>query len=188
VTEPQGPPKRRGPAETIEAARPAEAAPAPPVHPRPGPTTPLLLDFYALQEAKQTRVSPFFDALREGRLTTTRCPKDGVLLWPPRAVCPACHSEELEWTDLPRSGRLYAFSAVLMGAPLGMEADVPFVVGLVDLDGVAMRIFGRVVGAPWDACRIGERVEFEPFDLPDGRVFYRFRVVARAGPVAASRL
>jgi hypothetical protein len=124
-------------------------------------------------------VSRFFDALRERRLTTTRCPKDGVLLWPPRAVCPKCHSEELEWTDLPSSGRIYAFSAVLAGAPLGMEADVPFVVGLVDLDGVALRIFGRIVGAPWESCHVGEPVAFEPFDLPDGRIFYRFRVAPR---------
>jgi uncharacterized OB-fold protein len=184
VSEPERPPKRPRSAETIEAARPAEPAPVPPARPRSEPTTPLLLDFYSLQEAKQTRVSRFFDALREGRLTTTRCPKDGVLLWPPRAICPTCHSEELEWTDLPGSGRLYAFSAVLMGAPLGMEADVPFVVGLVDLDGVALRIFGRIVGAPWDACHVGERVEFEPFDLADGRVFYRFRVASGAVPAA----
>jgi uncharacterized OB-fold protein len=71
-----------------------------------------------------------------------------------------------------------------MGAPLGMEADVPFVVGLVDLDGVELRIFGRIVGAPWERCRIGDRVEFETFDLPDGRVFYRFRAAPGSGSTA----
>lgn len=136
---------------------------------------PFLLDFYPLESSNQTRLSAFFDHLRDGRLTTTRCPKDDLLTWPPRVVCPKCHAEELEWVDLPMTGTLYAFSAVLAGAPLGMEADVPFAVGLVDLDGRPLRLFGRIVGLGWDALKVGDRVRVEPFELPDGRLFYRFR-------------
>lgn len=138
---------------------------------------PFLLDLFPLESEKETRLSRFYVRLREGRLSTTRCPRDGGLLWPPRTVCPTCHQEDLEWVDLPESGRLYAFSAVLAGAPVGMEADVPFAVGLVDLDGVPLRIFGRVEGRPWNALRVGERVRAESYDIGDGRVFYRFRVV-----------
>lgn len=147
---------------------PAEGSPPPD---RP----PFLLDFYPLEEAGQTRLAPFYEALRAGRLTTTRCEKDGRIAWPPRVVCPHCHSDRLAWVDLPRSGTLYAFSAVLAGAPLGMEADVPFAVGLVDLDGVPLRMFSRLIGRPWSELAIGDPVAFEPFDLPDGRVYYRFR-------------
>ncbi len=136
---------------------------------------PFLLDFFPLEEANETRLARFFEGLREGRLLTTRCLKDGSLAWPPRTVCPKCHATALEWIDLPRSGRIYAFSAVLAGAPLGMEADVPFAVGLVDLDGAPLRLFGRIVGAPWERLAIDQPVTVEPFDLPDGRVFYRFR-------------
>jgi uncharacterized protein len=141
------------------------------------PAGPFLLDFYPLEDEKSTQLSQFFEALKTGRLTTTRCAKDG-LFWPPRLVCPKCHSSELEWTDLPRSGRIYAFSAVLAGPPMGMEADVPFVVGLVDLDGAPLRLFGRIVGAPWTECRIGQTVQVETFAIPDGRWFYRFRTTA----------
>jgi len=166
----EGEPKKR-PALTVEAS----ATPTPPKKPaaetdRP----PILLDFFPLEDAKQTRLARFFDALRTGKLTTTRCPKDG-LLWPPRVACPHCHATELDWVDLPTRGHVYAFSAVLAGAPLGMEADVPFVVGLVDLDGVTLRLFGRIEGKPWTECRVGMPVAFETFDRPDGRVFYRFR-------------
>ena len=73
------------------------------------------------------------------------------------------------------SGTIYAFSAVLVGAPMGMESDVPFAVGLVDLEGGNLRLFGRIVGRGWDQLAIGDPVSVEPFDLPDGRVFYRFR-------------
>lgn len=171
------------PTRTKRRTAPVTVAPPRSDPPAPPPSTlsaPLLLDFYPLQTETQTRISTFFARLREKRLTTTRCRRDGVLLWPPRAVCPRCHTEELDWVDLPTSGRLYAFSAVLAGAPLGMEADVPFVVGLVDLDGAPLRLFGRIVGVRWEDCRIGDRVTFESFELPDGRVFYRFRHVPEA--------
>jgi len=157
------------PPRTVPAVRPeAGAAPAPP----------FLLDFLPREGEGESRLSRFFARLREGRLSTTRCRRDGTLAWPPRVVCPSCHTAELDWVDLPESGRLYAFSAVLGGAPLGMEADVPFAVGLVDLDGVPLRLFGRIVGRPWNELSVGDHVAVEPYASPDGRVFYRFR----AGP------
>jgi uncharacterized protein len=143
--------------------------------PRTEAKRPFLLDFFPLEGPESTRISRFYVRLREGRLSTVRCPQDAEIFWPPRTACPKCHTEELEWVDLPESGRLYAFSAVLGGAPLGMEGEVPFAVGLVDLDGAPLRLFGRIVGKPWSELRIGERVSVEPFDLADGRVFYRFR-------------
>ncbi len=144
---------------------------------RPVEKVPYLLDYYPLEEARFTSLSAFFEALRVGRWTTTRCGKDG-LLWPPRLVCPKCHTAALEWVDLPTEGYLYAFSAMLAAAPLGMESDLPFVVGLVDLEGVPLRIYGRIVGTPWMECRVGQRVRVEPYEIPDGRVFYRFRTVS----------
>ena len=168
--------ERRSPAAVAVPAPRSEPALSSSEAPRrPAEKRPYLLDFFPLETEKETRLVRFFDRLRAGRLSTTRCPKDGELLWPPRTACPRCHSEELEWVDLPETGRLYAFSAVLAGAPLGMEAEVPFAVGLVDLDGVPLRLFGRIDGRPWNELRIGEAVRVEPYDIGDGRVFYRFR-------------
>lgn len=160
----------------------ASAEPASPVGPITRPKArekpPFLLDFFPLETENDTRLSRFYERLREGRLSTTRCPADGRLSWPPRTACPQCHSERLDWVDLPEGGRLYAFSAVLTGAPLGMEDEVPFAVGLVDLDGVPLRLFGRIEGKPWNELHIGQKVRAEAYDVGDGRVFYRFRVDA----------
>jgi len=79
--------------------------------------------------------------------------------------------------DLPGRGTIYAFSAVLGGAPLGMEDEVPFAVGLVDLEGASLRLFGRIEGRPWTELTIGQSVRVEPYDIGDGRYFYRFRAV-----------
>ena len=163
------------------------ALPAPPASgpkaPRDGEgrtasAPPFLLDFFPLEGPEQTRLAAFYTALGEGRLITTRCRSDRTVHWPPRVVCPTCHRGELEWFDLPLEGTIYAFSTVLVGAPLGMEADVPFCVGLVDLDGAPLRLFTRIAGPAAPGATIGERVRFEPFRLADGRWFYRFRRAA----------
>jgi len=127
----------------------------PPEPRKPTEKRPFLLDFFPLETPDQTRLHRFYERLREGKVSTTRCPRDGELHWPPRTMCPRCRSEELEWVDLPETGHVYAFSAVLAGAPLGMEGEVPFAVGLVDLDGAPLRLFGRIEGRPWTELRIG---------------------------------
>ncbi len=152
---------------------------------RPREPPPFLLDFLPLEGSGDTRLSRFYDRLREGRLSTTRCRRDGEVHWPPRIVCPRCHGEDLEWIDLPPAGRLFAFSAVLGGAPLGLESEVPYAVGLVDLDGIDLRLFGRIEGRPWSELAIGDRVSVEPYEVGDGRVFYRFRAAPASGPAAA---
>lgn len=172
--------RRRTVADGTSASEPARAEPsAPPPHreaPRSKPT-PTAFDFFPQEEAQQTRVARFFDELRGGRFTTTRCRKDGELLWPPRVTCPHCHGEEMDWVPLPLTGTLYAFSALLAGAPLGMETELPIVMGLADLDGEPLRLFGRIVGTRWEQLRVGQAVRIEPYELGDGRVFYRFRAV-----------
>lgn len=173
------PPPRRAQSAT-ETRPPPTTAPATESAPTATPPLtyekrPFLLDFFPLETERETRLARFFARLREGRLSTTRCAKDGELLWPPRTACPKCHGEDLAWVDLPETGRLYAFSAVLAGAPLGMEDQVPFAVGLVDLDGVPLRIFGRIEGRSWNELVVGQTVRVEPFDIGDGRYFYRFR-------------
>jgi uncharacterized OB-fold protein len=167
-------PRRIVPVAPAASAEPVPPAAEPP--PRPVPKRPFLLDFFPLETADQTRLARFFERLREGRLSTTRCPRDGSVHWPPRTACPECHHEQLDWVDLPESGVIYAFSAVLGGAPLGMEEEVPFAVGLVDLSGSPLRLFGRIEGRPWTELRIGQKVRVEPYDVGDGRWFYRFRV------------
>ncbi len=136
---------------------------------------PFLLDFYPLEDPKQTRIHQFFTFLRQGRFTTTRCTKCRHLMFAPRVVCPACLSDALEWEDLPRTGRLYAFTSLVLGAPLTLEQDAPFPIGVVELDQVGLRIMTRIDDAQYQDLELGMPMEFKPVDLPDGRVHFRFR-------------
>lgn len=137
---------------------------------------PYLLDFYPLQGEEHTRIHPFFTHLKEGRLTTTRCKACGEVLWQPRVVCPHCNGEEMDWIDLPQEGELHAFTSVTVGAPMGMEDDLPFVVGIVKLRGTGLKVLARIDGASYEDLSIGQAVRLKVQPLEDGRVWFRFQV------------
>ena len=139
---------------------------------------PRLLDFYDLQSPQETRIHEFYDRLADGSLSTTECDDCGALHFPPRVVCPECTGEHLSYTSLPHEGTLFAFSVVRGSAPIGMAEDVPFVVGIVDLDGVDVRLSARIDGAEYDDLSIGDPVRLKIVDVvgptEEDRVFYRF--------------
>jgi len=134
---------------------------------------PFMLDFYPLQDEKNTKISQFFKDLKEGHLTTTKCQKCDKLLWPPRIVCPNCLTSELEWVDLGTQGELYAFTEIRLGAPLGFVQDVPFCIGIVRIGGLL--ISTRIDNAKYDQLKIGDKLTLKIIELEDGRVFYRFK-------------
>jgi len=133
---------------------------------------PYMLDFYPLQDEKSTRIGRFFQSLKEGKLTTTKCKNCGKLMWPPRIVCPECFSENLEWVDLGAEGELYAFTEMRLGAPLGFVEDAPFCIGLIKIGGLL--ISARIDEAKYEDLKIGDKAKLKIVELEDGRVFYRF--------------
>ena len=138
---------------------------------------PFILDFLPQEGEDQTRIHRFYENLREGRLTTTRCNACGEVLWQPRVVCPHCNSEDMAWTDLPGEGTVYAHTAMMLGAPLGFEGDVPFVIAIVRLDlggDREVHLFTRVDDTTYEDLSIGDTVWFKLVDCGDGRVFFRF--------------
>jgi len=115
-------------------------------------------DPYPLQGEKSTRLAPFYTALRQGRLVTTFCEKCGQRHWPPRVVCPGCLSGTLTWVELPRQGRIHAFTVQETGVPPGFPR--PLIFAVVDIDG--LRIFTRLVDTDPALVRRGLRVELHP--------------------------
>jgi len=95
---------------------------------------------------------PFWEALAQGRLITTRCTACGTLSFPPRNLCRECWSRNLEWVPLAPHGRLYSFTRVHV-VPGAFSADAPYAIGIVDLaDGVRLmcRMMGEVSAAHLD--------------------------------------
>ncbi|GGN09237.1 Zn-ribbon domain-containing OB-fold protein [Halarchaeum nitratireducens] len=139
---------------------------------------PRLFDFYEIQSEDETRIHEFYANLDDGSLTTTECADCGELHFPPRVVCPECTSDDLSYASLPHTGTLHAFSVMRAGAPIGKVDDLPFVVGIVDLDGVDVRLSARIDDAEYDDLTIGDPVTLKVVDIEGPadleRVFYRF--------------
>jgi uncharacterized OB-fold protein len=117
--------------------------------------------------------APFWAATREQRLVIQRCRDCDGFVWYPRACCPSCLSERLDWREVSGAGTVYSVS-VHYRAPSPELADgVPYAVALVDLD-EGPRFLTNVVGCSPEAVVIGDRVRVTWTPLPDGRHLAQF--------------
>ena len=91
----------------------------------------------------------FNQYLAEHKLMGTRCPACNATYLPPRAICPRCHGEALEWVELSGHGKLAAFTSIYVGPSAmvaeGYDRNNPYVAGIVELAEGAM-ISARILG------------------------------------------
>ena len=111
---------------------------------------------------------PFWDALDQGRLITTRCAGCATVGFPPRNLCRSCWGRELPWIPLTGRGTLYSFTRVHV-APGAFRGDTPYAIGIVDLaDGP--RLMCRMIGEVSTADLDGP-VEMVVLRYEDGPLF-----------------
>jgi uncharacterized OB-fold protein len=119
---------------------------------------------------------PYWDALKQHRLTLKRCQDCGKHHFYPRALCPHCHSDAHEWVDARGTGTIYSFTIARRPAGPAFKADTPYVVAVVELDEGA-RMMTNIVTADVDAVRIGQRVSVQYEDVTDEVTLPKFRLV-----------
>lgn len=120
------------------------------------------LDPFPLQSQNFTMVYPFFDALKEGRLTTTKCKSCGKMSYPPRILCPECYSKDLEWIDLPTKGKVLEF--LEMQDPMVPCFEAPLILAVIDLGGV-IKLSSRIVGVQMGELKEGDEVKLYVFPI-----------------------
>jgi uncharacterized OB-fold protein len=129
---------------------------------RPGVYPVMLNDPYADQSTQ-----PFWDAALEGRLIAPRCTNCGTFVLPPAPFCFACQHQEFEWVDLPGTGTIYSFTVVRHPLSPHLQAVVPYVSGVIELDGTqgaGARMIANIINCDPDTVRIGDRVRID-FEL-----------------------
>lgn len=101
-----------------------------------------------------TVVRPFsaaaFDQyIAEHKLMASRCTKCAGMYVPPRAICPKCQSEELEWVETSGKGKLAAFTVIWSGPTFmieqGFDRKNPYISGIVELE-EGTRVSARITG------------------------------------------
>jgi hypothetical protein len=99
---------------------------------------------------------PFWRACAEGRLTIQRCLACGERFFFPRAFCPACSGDRLEWIECSGRATLYSFTVVHRQAV--PDVPPPYVLALVDLE-EGPRMMTHVVDADPSALELGAALE-----------------------------
>lgn len=109
---------------------------------------------------------PYWTGAAEGRLRLRRCNDCGLVFHYPRALCPDCFAEDVDWIDAAGTGEVYTYSTAytMRGWP---EEDLPLVVGYVELDEGPRMV--TVVDAEPDEVEIGTavRATFVPTERGD---------------------
>jgi uncharacterized OB-fold protein len=111
---------------------------------------------------------PFWDATREQRFVLPWCAECDAAIWYPRAFCPRCHGDAIEWREDAGIGTVHAASVHFRPGPGRDADDGPYVVVLVDLD-AGVRLMSNVVDCEPTAVGVGMRVALAWEPLSDGR-------------------
>ncbi|MCJ7662755.1 MAG: zinc ribbon domain-containing protein [Desulfobacterales bacterium] len=127
---------------------------------------PVTMDMWPIQAKEFNRIYPFYENLKAGRFTTTKCAECGKVSYPPRVICPACYSEELVWVELPKQGRVLTFTEEMKGVPLGFDA--PLIHAWIDLGELSpvKRFLSRLINCPAGKLKEGDEVKLVVFDVP----------------------
>jgi len=80
--------------------------------------------------------APFWAAIEEGRIVLPCCSVCGRWQWYPDEAGCECPGAELRWEEVAPTGTVYTATRVERAFLPGGQADVPFTVAFVELDGV----------------------------------------------------
>ncbi|MGC8618648.1 MAG: Zn-ribbon domain-containing OB-fold protein [Thermoplasmata archaeon] len=75
------------------------------------------------------KISNFFEKLRGGKVSATRCNACNELYFPPQVHCPKCNSEDVSWVDLSGEATLETFTKIVV-KPTSFSDNEDYVVAI----------------------------------------------------------
>jgi uncharacterized OB-fold protein len=107
---------------------------------------------------KQPENAPLWEGLARHEFHVPKCNNCGAWNWVPYPACRECLSEDLAWTKVSGNGTLFTYTIIHRGVG-AFQKDVPYVVGLVDMElGEGARaaiVLGNIVGVPHEDLHVG---------------------------------
>jgi uncharacterized OB-fold protein len=95
---------------------------------------------------------PYFDAAAEGKLMLKKCADCGQHHHYPRALCPFCMSERVQWVQAKGTGEIYTFSVSRRAGP------VVYCIAYVTLD-EGVKMMTNIVDCDLDSIKVGQKVK-----------------------------
>lgn len=118
-----------------------------------------MLEVTRMATAPPPTIESFYRFCAERKLmgvTCTRCKKVTV---PPRSLCPHCGNSDMNWTELPRRGRLVTYTVIHV-PPAQFQELAPYAVGIVEFAEGA-RLPGMIRNVKPGNLKIGMELQTE---------------------------
>jgi uncharacterized OB-fold protein len=120
--------------------------------------------------------APYWDGCRRGELLFQRCQGCCEAVFHPRALCPYCLSDDLDWTASAGKGAIYSFTVQYVPLRPAGEPYRPRLLGIAALD-EGFHMFAEFVAEAPATPAVGARLEvfFDP--VADDLVLPKFKVL-----------
>jgi len=112
-------------------------------------------------------IEQFYRYMNNGRLMAAKCRKCGEIMLPPRPVCSKCYSQDLEWTELEKRGKLLTYTVIHV-APPQFQHLTPYAVGIIQLEN-GPKLPGMIKETEFEKLKVGMnmKIEVEPIVAED---------------------
>jgi len=102
-----------------------------------------------MSDEKEITIQNYLDYIQSKKLMGSKCNKCDALYVPPRKLCTACNSTDLEWKEMSGKGKIAAFSCIGVGTTFmvnkGYSMKKPYCFSVIKLDEGPM-ISGQLIG------------------------------------------
>ncbi|MDG6991044.1 MAG: Zn-ribbon domain-containing OB-fold protein [Nitrososphaerota archaeon] len=119
-----------------------------------------------------SKTQEFWEALKKGKLVSTKCMKCGNVSFPPQADCPKCMGGEFEWVDLGTDATLVTFTHVRV-TPASFAANGPYTIAIAELES-GLKALAWLEGAEQQSVKPGMKLKVAARDGGEGNPYYVF--------------
>lgn len=117
---------------------------------------------------------PFWDGCARHELVVQRCDTCGRFWFPPSNRCQHCWSPESTWTRITGRARVFSFTVFHRAYAAELADQLPYVVGVVELE-EGPRLITNIVGCDPADVRVDLPVEVVFDDITDDVTLHAFR-------------
>lgn len=119
---------------------------------------------------------PFWDSCKEHAMALQRCASCKRFRYPPRSLCPYCHSVEAAWRAISGRGRVYVSLVMCRSYGPAWNRDVPYNISMIELE-EGVRIWSNVIDCSPDEVKIGDLVTITYDDVTEAVTLPKFHRV-----------
>jgi uncharacterized protein len=116
---------------------------------------------------------PFWEAAARGELAIQRCNACERFWFPPSNRCQSCWSDDVEWRAVSGRAELYTFTVYRRGYSPALKEQLPYVVGIVELE-EGPRLVTNIVGCEPEDVRVGMSLRVTFRDIGEGFALHGF--------------